>query len=83
MAKQIMKVYEYPIRHPDGHIYYGSYSIKEGTKPLHFKGEKCVQKFETNVLGNNEINFMKVNSISDLLRKMEEINDDQTRKTQN
>ena len=39
------KVYEYPIKHPDGHIYTGSYTIRDSAKPLGFKGEKIVSKF--------------------------------------
>ena len=40
------KRYEYPIKDNKGNIYYGSYTIKDGVKPLNFKDEKLVQKFE-------------------------------------
>ena len=43
----VLKVYEYPIKAKDGSIYYGSYTIKDGIKPLGYKGEKLVQKFKT------------------------------------
>ena len=39
------KVYEYPIKHPRGFTYYGSYTIKADVKPLGYKGEKLVSKF--------------------------------------
>lgn len=38
--------YEYPLKDKNGNVYYGSYTIKEGVKPLGFKDEKLVQKFE-------------------------------------
>ena len=40
------KRYEYPLKDKNGQTYYGSYTIKEGVKPLGFKDEKLVQKFE-------------------------------------
>ena len=45
VKKQKFKVYEYPIKHKDGSTYFGSYTIKDGVKPLHYKGEKLVQTF--------------------------------------
>ena len=39
--------YEYPLTDDNGNTYYGSYTIKEGIKPLKFKDEKLVQEFET------------------------------------
>lgn len=41
-----LKVYEYPIKHPNGTIYYGSYTIKATAKPVGFKGEKLVSVFD-------------------------------------
>ena len=66
IMKQTFKVYEYPIKHPDGHIYMGSYTIKEGVKPLGKKDEKLVQKFTADALGPGEVNVLKVNSIAQL-----------------
>ena len=43
------KVYEYPLKDGEGNIYYGSYTIKDGVNPLHFKGEQLVDKFEAEV----------------------------------
>ena len=42
------KVYEYPIKHPDGFTYYGSYTIKADVHPLGYKGEKLVSRFSIN-----------------------------------
>ena len=42
---QTYNVYEYPLKDPKGNIYYGSYTIKEGVKPMGFKDEKLVQTF--------------------------------------
>ena len=49
VKKQSFKVYEYPIKHPNGKTYSGSYTIKSEVKPLGYKGEKLVQRFTTNV----------------------------------
>ena len=43
-----LKVYEYPLKDNKGHIYHGSYTIKENVEPLKFQGEKLVQVFEYN-----------------------------------
>ena len=47
----IFQRYEYPLKDINGNIYYGSYTIKVGVKPLGFKGEKLVQTFEAEVKG--------------------------------
>lgn len=44
-----LKVYEYPLKDTKGKTYYGSYTIKEGIKPLKFEGERLVQVFEYNI----------------------------------
>lgn len=49
LKAQKFAVYEYPIKHPSGATYYGSYTIKEGVAPLGFKGERLVQKFSAMV----------------------------------
>ena len=49
MIKQVMKRYEYPI---GDHI--GSYTIKDGAKPLHIRGQKLVQVFTMEVLEKHE-----------------------------
>lgn len=49
VKKQRFKVYEYPIKAKDGSTYMGSYTIKEGVKPLGYKGERLVQAFTTRV----------------------------------
>lgn len=46
---QKLRVYEYPLKTPNGYEYTGSYTIKEGVKPLGFKGEKLVQTFTAEV----------------------------------
>ena len=66
MKEQIFLRYEYPIKHPDGHIYMGSYTIKEGAKKCpHFKDQKLVQKFKAVVLtnGNNVLEILKKEGI--------------------
>ena len=45
LKRQTLKVYEYPLKDKNGNTYYGSYTIKEGVKPLGYKGEKLVQTF--------------------------------------
>ncbi len=50
---EILNVYEYPIRHPNGTTYTGSYTIKQGVKPMGYKGEQLVQTFKTNVKFTN------------------------------
>lgn len=42
---QTYYVYEYPLKDSKGNTYYGSYTIKEGVKPMGFKDEKLVQTF--------------------------------------
>ena len=49
VKKETLDVYEYPIRHPNGTTYVGSYTIKKGAKPLGYKGEHRVQRFTTNI----------------------------------
>ena len=49
-----MKRYEYPIKVGKEKTLTGSYTIKEDAKPLGFKGEKLVQKFEMNYLEESE-----------------------------
>lgn len=66
MKKQILKTYEYPIKHPNGSTYYGSYTIKEGAKAKGYKGEKLVQKFKAIVLEEGETHFTKNVSFLDL-----------------
>jgi len=51
---QKMKRYEYPIKVGKEKTLTGSYTIKEDAKPLGFKGEKLVQKFEMNYLEESE-----------------------------
>lgn len=63
MKKQILKVYEYPIKHSNGTVYTGSYTIKDGAKPKGYKGEKLVQKFTATVLEEGEIHFTKLAAI--------------------
>lgn len=46
LKKQRFKVYEYPIKKEKGRgEYTGSYTIKEGVKPLGYKGEQLVSRF--------------------------------------
>lgn len=49
LRQETFEVYEYPIKHPNGSIYTGSYTIKKGVKPLGYKGEKLVQTFSAMV----------------------------------
>ena len=67
MRQQKFKVYQYPIKHPNGTVYYGSYTIKSEAQPKHFKGEKLVQKFTTTVLEDGEISFIKENEFAKFL----------------
>lgn len=69
MKEQILKRYEYPIKHPDGSIYYGSYTIKEGVKAKGYKGEKLVQKFKAVVLEEGETHFTKTASVIEMMEK--------------
>jgi len=69
MKQQILKVYEYPIKHPNGTIYNGSYTIKDGVKPKGYKGEKLVQKFTATVLEDGEENHTKNGSVLSYLEK--------------
>lgn len=69
MKQQILKVYEYPIRHPNGKTYTGSYTIKDGVKPKGYRGEKLVQKFYAPVLEPGEINFIKSEALLNHLEK--------------
>ena len=61
MKEQTFLVFEYPIKHPDGHIYMGSYTVKQGAKkrPI-FKGQKLVSKFQAMVLeqGDNILELL-------------------------
>jgi len=66
MKEQVLKRYEYPIKHPNGSTYYGSYTIKEGVKAKGYKGEKLVQKFKAIVLEEGETHFTKSASFLDL-----------------
>ena len=67
MKQQLMKCYEYPIKHPNGTIYMGSYTIKDGVEPLHYKGEHLVQKFYAVILEDGEIHFTKDISVLEFL----------------
>ena len=49
LRKSKFKVYEYPLKDKNGKTYYGSYTIKDGIKPLGYKGEKLVQIFTAKV----------------------------------
>ena len=40
------RVYEYPLKDKKGNVYFGSYTIKNGVKPMGFKDERLVQVFE-------------------------------------
>lgn len=42
---QTFQTYEYPLKDTKGNVYYGSYTIKEGIKPLGFKDERLVNTF--------------------------------------
>lgn len=53
VKSETLNVYEYPIRHPNGTTYNGSYTIKKGVKPMGYKGEHLVQTFTTNVRFTN------------------------------
>jgi hypothetical protein len=46
MKTETFKVYEYPLKDSRGNTYYGSYTIKNSIKPLGFKDEKLVQRFQ-------------------------------------
>lgn len=54
-TKTTFNVYEYPLKDREGNVYYGSYTIKDGVKPLHFKGEQLVDTFEAEVSKNEEM----------------------------
>jgi len=61
MKEQTFLVYEYPIKHPDGHIYMGSYTVKQGCKKHpKFKDQKLVSKFKATVLeeGDNILSLL-------------------------
>jgi len=61
MKEQTFLRYEYPIKHPDGHVYMGSFTVKEGAeKRPSFKGQKLVQKFKATVLeeGDNILSLL-------------------------
>lgn len=45
-----LKRYEYPIKEKGDKTYKGSYTIKDGVKPLGLKDEKLVQKFTIDVI---------------------------------
>ena len=45
MPKIKLYAYEYPLKDKDGE-YEGYYTIREGAKPVGFKGEKLVDTFE-------------------------------------
>ena len=69
MKEQVVKRYEYPIKHPNGSVYYGSYTIKDGVKAKGYKGEKLVQKFKALVLEDGETHFTKSPSVLELIGK--------------
>lgn len=46
---ETFKVYEYPIKHPNGTTYNGSYTIRAEVKPLGYKDEVLVQTFTTTI----------------------------------
>ena len=69
MKQQRLKHYEYPIKHPNGTVYMGSYTIKDGVKPKGYKGEKLVQKFYAPVLEPGEVHFTKEETILNYLEK--------------
>lgn len=51
LKEQKFKVYEYPIKGEKGKSdYLGSYTIKEGVKPLGYKGERIIDKFTALVI---------------------------------
>lgn len=50
LKKQKLLHYEYPLKGANGKTYYGEYTIKDGVKPLGFKGEKLVSTFTTMVM---------------------------------
>ena len=52
LQKLKFKVYEYPLKDKNGNTYYGSYTIKDGIKPLGYKGEKLVGIFNAKVKFN-------------------------------
>lgn len=53
MLQQKMKRYEYPVKEGK-QTTTGSYTIKEDSQPLGFKGEKLVQRFDMVVLEESE-----------------------------
>ena len=63
MTVKKFEVYEYPLKDGSGKTYYGSYTVKAGTKPLGFKGEKKVDSFSTEVLDEGEVSVLKANEI--------------------
>lgn len=48
-----LKRYEYTVKEKDGTTYKGSYTIKEGVKPLGYEDEKLVQEFTIEVPDND------------------------------
>lgn len=69
MKEQVLKRYEYPIKHPNGSVYYGSYTIKDGVKAKGYKGEKLIQKFKALVLEDGETHFTKSPSVLEFMEK--------------
>lgn len=62
MKTETFLCYEYPIKHPDGHIYMGSYTVKQGCKKRpNFKDQKLVSKFQATVLeeGDNILTLLE------------------------
>lgn len=47
LKRQRLNHYEYPLKDKNGKTYQGSYTIKEGIKPLGYKDEKLVSSFTT------------------------------------
>lgn len=47
LRRQRLNHYEYPLKDKNGKTYQGSYTIKEGIKPLGYKDEKLVCSFTT------------------------------------
>lgn len=53
MVKKIrFNHYEYPLKDSKGNTYYGEYTIREGVKPLGYKGEKLTQSVRVAVKYN-------------------------------
>ena len=53
------KVYEYPLKDNKGKTYYGSYTIKDGVKPLGYSGERLIQTFSADTSMTEARTYMK------------------------